>query len=250
MHRTDTAKRKAPYRYRTETVKHRTPHRNRKSNIRRTCLHPLDAAWEEAVISEAQSARGRARAHMRRQGSPLSCRCLTAHLYPSVNHGSQSRCLKRSRLRPHWWRRQSHRLGQWRASARARRKMAPRSASYSCPATCPGAPRRPRGGQLPRLRQGTYPPVRWARPSQARARVLPPNNGVGHGHGADPRLPRRARHRRRRPEAPRRPATSAPPSTAASLRSSQPADSLRLVHRRPVRHDGQPVVLLVLADLV
>ena len=73
-----------------------------------------------------QSARGRARAHVRCQGSSLcSCRCLTAHLCPSVNHGSQSRCLKRSRPRPHWRRRQPHRLGhglgQWRASAQAPR---------------------------------------------------------------------------------------------------------------------------------
>ena len=90
------------------------------------------------------------------------------------------------------------------------------------------APRRPRGGQLPRLRQGTCPRLRWAWTTQARARVLPPKNGVGHGRGADPQLPRRARHRRRRPEAPRRPATSVPPSTATSSRSSQPADSLRV----------------------
>jgi len=72
------------------------------------------------------------------------------------------------------------------------------------------------------------PPVRWAWTAQARARVLPPKNGVGHGHGADPQLPRRAQHRRRRPEAPRRRACSAPPSTATSSRSSQPADSLRV----------------------
>ena len=64
--------------------------------------------------------------------------------------------------------------------------------------------------------------------TSARARVLPPKNGVGHGHGADPQLPRRAQHRRRRPEAPRRRACSAPPSTATSSRSSQPADSLRV----------------------
>ena len=91
-----------------------------------------------------------------------------------------------------------------------------------------GSSGRPRGGQLPRLRQGTYLRVRWAWTTQERARVLHPQNGVGHGRGADPQLPRRARHRRRRPEAPRRPATLVPPSTAASSRSSQLVDSLRV----------------------
>ena len=92
----------------------------------------------------------------------------------------------------------------------------------------------PRGTKAPTRRLAAaaqardIPPVRWAWTAQARARVLPPKNGVGHGHGADPQLPRRAQHRRRRPEAPRRRACSAPPSTATSSRSSQPADSLRI----------------------
>jgi hypothetical protein len=52
------------------------------------------------------------------------------------------------------------------------------------------APRRPRGGQLPRLRQGTCPRLRWAWTTQARARVLPPKNGVGHGRGSSGSAPR------------------------------------------------------------
>ena len=81
-HRVGTAKhRNAPYRYRKAPYRHRTDTVKAPYAEPSACLRPLDAAWEAAVISEAQSARGRARANVRRQVSSLcSCRCLTAHL--------------------------------------------------------------------------------------------------------------------------------------------------------------------------
>jgi len=110
-----------------------------------------------------QSARGRACAHVRCQGSSLcSCRCLTSHLCPSVNHGSQSRCLKRSRPRPHWRRRQPHRLGQWRASAQAPRGA---HAAASCRGSGKGRISGCAGhGQHKSARVSDTPRTAWATP--------------------------------------------------------------------------------------